>query len=56
MGSKLDGQETLDAFFYCIFFWKVWDLSLLLDEPSKVVIEGLTVMLRAFEIFHSVCT
>ena len=54
MGSKLDGQETLDAFFYCIFFWKVWDLSLLLHEPPEIVIERLTVVLWALEVFHSV--
>ena len=54
MGSKLARQETLDAFLYRIFLWKVWNLSLLLDEPPEVVIERLTVMLGAFEIFDSV--
>jgi len=29
-------------------------LSLLLDEPPEVVIERLTVMLGAFEVFYSV--
>ena len=54
MGSKLAMQETLDAFLYRIFLWEVWDLSLLLNEPPKIVIERLTVVLWALEIFHSV--
>ena len=56
MGSKLTRQESLDAFFYRIFLWEVWNLSLLLDEPPEVVIEGLTVMLGALEIFDRVCS
>ena len=47
-------QETLDAFLYRVLLWEVWDLSLLLDEPSEVVVERLTVMLGAFEVFYSV--
>ena len=54
MGGKLTRQESLDAFFYRIFLWEVWNLSLLLDEPPEVVIERLAVMLGAFEIFDSV--
>ena len=54
MGSKLFGQKTFNAFLYHIFLWKVWYLSLLLDEPPEVVIERLTVMLGAFEFFYSV--
>ena len=56
MGSKLARQETLDAFLYRIFLWEVWNLRFLLDEPPKVVIERLAVMLGAFEIFDSVCS
>ena len=54
MRSKLARQETFDAFLYRIFLWEVWNLSLLLDEPPEVVIERLTVMLGAFEVFDSV--
>ena len=54
MESKLARQETLDAFLYRVLLWEVWDLSLLLDEPSEVVVERLTVMLGAFEVFYSV--
>ena len=54
MGGKLTRQESLDAFFYRIFLWEVWNLSLLLDEPPEVVIERLVVMLGALEIFDSV--
>ena len=54
MRSKLARQETFDAFLDRILFWEVWDLSLLLNEPPKIVIERLTVMLGAFKVFHSV--
>ena len=54
MGGKLTRQESLDAFFYRIFLWEVWNLSFLLDEPPEVVIERLAVMLGALEIFDSV--
>ena len=54
MGGKLTRQESLNAFFYRIFLWEVWNLSLLLDEPPEVVIERLAVMLGALEIFDNV--
>ena len=54
MGSKLARQETLDVFLYRIFLWEIWNSSLLLDEPPEIVIERLTVMLGAFEVFDSV--
>ena len=54
MGGKLTRQESLDAFFYRIFLWEVWNLSLLLDKPPEVVIERLAVMLGALEIFDGV--
>ena len=54
MGGKLTRQESLDAFFYRIFLWEVWNLNLLFDEPPEVVIERLAVMLGALEIFDSV--
>ena len=45
MRSKLTRQETFDAFFDRIFLWEVWDLSILLNEPSKIVIERLAAVL-----------
>jgi len=54
MKSKLATQETFDAFLNRIFLWEVWDLGLLLHEPPEIVIERLTVVLLALEIFHSV--
>ena len=51
MRSKLARQETFDAFLDCILLWEVWDLSLLLDEPPEIVIERLTVVLWALEVF-----
>ena len=45
MRSKLARQEAFDAFLNRIFLWEVWDLSLLLNEPPKIVIERLAVML-----------
>ena len=54
MISKLARQETVDAFLNRILLWEVWDLSLLLNEPPEIVIERLTVVLWALEIFHSV--
>jgi len=53
MGSKLARQETFDAFLDRIFLWEVWYLSLLLNEPPEIVIERLTVVLWALEIFQS---
>ena len=54
MRSKLARQETFDAFLDRILLWEVWDLSLLLNEPPKIVIERLAVVLWALEVFHSV--
>ena len=54
MRSKLARQETFDAFLDRIFLWEVWDLGLLLNEPPEIVIERLTVVLWALEVFHSV--
>ena len=54
MRSKLARQETFDAFLDRIFLWEVWDLGLLLHEHPEIVIERLTVVLWALEVFHSV--
>ena len=54
MRSKLAGQETFDAFLNRIFLWEVWDLSLLLNEPTEIVIERLAVVLWALEVFQSI--
>ena len=54
MRSKLARQETFDVFLDRIFLCEVWDLGLLLHEPPEIVIERLTVVLWALEVFHSV--